>query len=95
MNRCPGNEKPCAVRRRAMDNTGTWASTSHHDATGEARDTLCLALAAVDAARQQLNRYATATDAPAWQIVDAADLLDVVAAYVADAVTGGPHHVDA
>ena len=78
-----------------MDNTGTWASASGDHVSGDAHDTLCLALAAVDAARQQLNRYATATDAPAWQIVDAADLLDVVAACVADAVTGGPQHVDA
>ena len=92
MSRHPGHEKPRAVRRRAMDNTGTLASTSSNHASADARDTLCLALAAVDAARQQLNRYATATDAPAWQVVDAADLLDVVAAGVADAVTGGTLH---
>jgi len=93
MNRHHENETPRAVRRRAWDNTGTWASTSGCDATADAGDTLCLALAAIDAARQQLNRYATATDAPAWQVVDAADLLDVVAAGVADAVTGGTRHV--
>ena len=92
MSRHLGHEKPRTVRCRAMDNTGTWASTSGSDATSDARDTLCLALAAIDAARQQLNRYATATDAPAWQVVDAADLLDVVAAGVADAVTGGTLH---
>lgn len=94
MNEYPGHEKPCAVRRRAMDNTGAWASTSGDDASGDARDTLCLALAAIDTACQQLNRYATATDAPAWQVVEAADLLDVVAACVADAVMGRLHHVD-
>lgn len=94
MNRSPRHEKPRAVRRRAMDNTGTWASASGGHATADASDTLCLALAAVDAARQQLNRYAAATDAPAWQVVDAADLLDRVAARMADAVTGGPQHVD-
>ena len=88
----PGNEKPRAVRRRAMDNTRAWASASGDDATGDARDTLCLALAAIHAARQQLQRYAIATDAPAWQVVDAADLLDAVAAGVADAMTGGAHH---
>jgi hypothetical protein len=92
MSTFPGNEKPRAVRRRASDNTGAWASASGGHATADARDTLCLALAAIDAARQQLNRYATATDAPAWQVVDAADLLDAVAAGVADAVTGGTHH---
>ena len=92
MSRHHENEKPRAVRRRAMDNTGAWASASGGHATADARDTLCLALAAIDAARQQLNRYATATDAPAWQVVDAADLLDAVAAGVADAVTGGTRH---
>jgi len=75
-----------------MDNTGAWASASGRDATADARDTLCLALAAIDAARRQLNRYAAATDAPAWQVVDAADLLDAVAAGVAAAVTGGTRH---
>lgn len=94
MNRYPGHEKPRAVRRRALNNTGAWASASGRDTTADAHDTLCLALAAIEAARQQLNRYATATDAPAWQVVDAADLLDTAAACVADAVTGGPHHVD-
>jgi len=89
MNLNLGNETPRAVRRRALDNTGTWASTSGCDATADARDGLCLALPAIKAARQQLNRYATATDAPAWRVVDATDLLDLVAAGVADAVTGG------
>lgn len=86
------NEKPRAVRRRAMDNTGTWASASVDHVSAEARDTLCLALAAVDAARQQLNRYANATDKPAWQVVDVADLLDVVGTFLGDAVTGGASH---
>lgn len=92
MSTFPGNETPRAVRRRARDNTGARASASGGHATADARGTLCLALAAIDAARQQLNRYATATDAPAWQMVDAADLLDAAAAAVADAVTGGTHH---
>lgn len=34
-----------------------------------------LALTATDAARSQLDRYAMATDCPAWEIVEAADLL--------------------
>jgi len=89
----PDNETPRAVRRRAWDYTGTWASTSGCDPTADARDTLCLALAAIDAARQQLNRYATATNAPAWQVVDAADLLDVAAAGVAEYMTGETRHV--
>jgi len=37
---------------------------------------VALALAAVDAARAQLARYAFATDSPAWQAVEAADQLD-------------------
>jgi len=93
MSTFPGKETPRAVRRRARDNTGAWASASGGHAIADARDTLCLALAAIDAARQQLNRYATAIDAPAWQVVDAADLLDAVAAGVAEAMTGGTRHV--
>ena len=93
MNRSPRNETPRAVKRRAFDNTEAWASASVDHVSAEARDTLCLALAAIDAARQQLHRYAAATDSPAWQVVDAADLLDVVAAGVVDAVTGGTRHV--
>ena len=75
-----------------MDNTGAWASASGDHATADAHDTLCLALAAIHAARQQLQRYAIATDAPAWQVVDAADLLDAVADSLATAITGGMHH---
>lgn len=37
---------------------------------------LVLALSAMDAARQQLDRYALATDAPAPGVIDAADLID-------------------
>lgn len=92
MNRRPQNEKPRAVRRRALNNTGTWASTSRDHANADGRDKLCLALAGVDAARLQLTRYATATDMPAWRAVDAADLLDAAAACVADALTGGLPH---
>lgn len=93
MNRRPGNETPRAVRRSALDNTGTWASTSGKHANSDGRDTLCLAPVAMDAARQQLSRYTTATNKPAWCAVDPADLREMVAASVADAATGGPHHV--
>jgi hypothetical protein len=37
---------------------------------------LVLALSAMNGAREQLDRYALATDEPAWDVVDAADLLD-------------------
>ncbi len=42
-----------------------------------------LALAATDAAREQLDRYALATDDPEPGIVDAADLLDAARAAMA------------
>ena len=48
---------------------------------------LALALADVDAARARLDRYALATDAPAWQAVDAADALDTARALLAKAVS--------
>lgn len=92
MNRRPGNEKPRTGRRRGLSNTETWASTGRSRANAEVRDRLCLALAAVNAARQQLSRYASATDTPAWRAVDAADLLDAAAARVADALAGGLPH---
>lgn len=52
-----------------------------------------LALVAIDAARGQLDRYALATDDPPACVVDAADLLDAAAAYLApveflDAIKG-------
>ena len=37
---------------------------------------LALTLAATNAARAQLARYALGTDTPAWGVVEAADLLD-------------------
>ena len=37
---------------------------------------LVLALSAIDAAREQLDRYALATDDPAHSVVDAADCID-------------------
>lgn len=46
-----------------------------------------LALIALDAAREQLDRYAHATDEPAWQAIDAADLLDAARAALAKAST--------
>jgi hypothetical protein len=47
---------------------------------------LVLALAAVDAARVQLDRYALATDEPAWCAVDATDALDAAPDLLAKAV---------
>ena len=51
---------------------------------------LLLALTAVHTARVQLDRYASATDAPAWQVVEAADLLEAAHHKLAEAATGSP-----
>lgn len=63
-------------RQTADEETlGPWeAQHSPQDAAA-----LILALAATDAARAQLARYALVTDTPAWEVVEAADLLDAVA----------------
>lgn len=37
---------------------------------------LSLALDATDSARRHLDHYASATDCPAWEVVEAADMLD-------------------
>ena len=42
-------------------------------------DHLQLAIAAADDIRNHLRDYADATDTPAWEVVEAADLLDSVA----------------
>lgn len=51
---------------------------------------LVLAVTATHAARAQLDKYATATDAPAWQVVEAADLLERVHDLIAEAARGTP-----
>lgn len=51
---------------------------------------LLLALTAVYTACVQLDRYAHATDAPAWQVIDAADLLEAVHDKLAEATRGTP-----
>jgi hypothetical protein len=48
---------------------------------------LRLAMLAVDEVRQHLREYADATDRPAWEAVQAADLLDTVAELLAKAGT--------
>lgn len=47
---------------------------------------LFLAVVAMDAALEQLDRYAMATDEPAWGVVDAADMLDAARDAMAQAV---------
>lgn len=48
---------------------------------------LHLAMLAADEVRQHLRDYADATDRPAWEAVQAADLLDTVADLLAKAGT--------
>lgn len=57
----------------------------------ELNSCLSLALAAVDAARTQLSRYANATDQPAWSVVTAADCLDTACTQLGEAIAGGRH----
>ncbi len=58
--------------------------------TSDTAGLLLLTLTAVRAAREQLDRYATVTDAPAWQVVEAADLLDTAHERLAEAARGAP-----
>lgn len=67
----------------------TVATLPGPDSTAHTSGHLSLALAAVDAARAQLDRYALATDTPAWQAVDAADALDTARASLTKAVCDG------
>ena len=61
--------------------------------TSQTTDTsaaLLLALTAVYTARVQLDRYANATDSPAWQAIDAADLLEAAHDKLIAATRGAP-----
>lgn len=56
--------------------------------TPGAAASLLMVQATIDAARMRLDRYALETDAPAWQIVDAADLLEAAHRKLANAAIG-------
>jgi hypothetical protein len=60
-------------------------------ATAETLGNLSQALAAVEAAREQLQTYALATDAPLFGVVDAADHLDRASACLAGSLMGADH----
>ena len=62
----------------------------HAQRTPDTGAALLLALTAVHSARVQLARIAHATDAPAWQVVDAADLLDAAQDRLAEAAKASP-----
>lgn len=88
----PQNAKPHAGGRGASMSADTWAGGGDRHPTPQTFAPLSLALTAVDAARAALDRYALATDTPAWGAVEAADLLDASRAALTDAMTEGTHH---
>ncbi len=82
----PTKAKPDAGGRRASQGANAWTATSgtkHNPTLASAR---LLAVCAINAARQQLDRYAQETDNPDPAMVDAADLLDAAS----DALAGVP-----
>lgn len=56
----------------------------------DATAALLLALTAVHAAQSQLDKIAATTDAPAWQVVEASDLLEAAYDRLADAAKASP-----
>jgi hypothetical protein len=64
------------------------------NASAESLGNLSLALAALEAAREQLQTYALATDAPLVGVVDAADHMDRASACLADSLMGADHAAD-
>jgi len=74
-------ENPLFPASLATDGTqgagaNTQASIYGAERSPEEPATLILALTATDAARGLLSRLADLTDTPAWEVVEAADLLD-------------------
>lgn len=80
MIRPPDIKKPHGGNREASDNTRALASDSEGKDNPPASAALFLAVVAIDAARDQLDQYALATDDPDPETVTAADLLDVARA---------------
>jgi len=75
--RVPRKAKPHAGRRGASRNAPARNSRSRTDTTPHPNPTLYLAWVATDAASQELDDYASRTDAPPLGIVEAADALDL------------------
>jgi hypothetical protein len=59
--------------------------------TPDAMAGISLALAAIEAAQERLERYALATDGPTPGAVDALDALDPARAALGAALSGGDH----
>ena len=81
----PTKAKPGAGGRRASQGANTWTATSEAKDTATATLARIRVLIALDASREQLDRYALATDQPEPGIVEAADLLDAARAAMAGA----------
>lgn len=79
----PEKAKPHGGNREVSENTTAWTSDSGVKHSPDEASALFLALAATDAARAQLDRYALATDDPEPGVVEAADLLDAARAAMA------------
>ncbi len=79
----PEKAKPHGGNREVSENTTAWTSDSGRKHSPDEASALLLALAATDAARGQLDRYAMATDDPRCGVVEAADLLDAARAAMA------------
>ena len=83
----PTKAKPGAVgQRRASQGANAWTAASNPQDTAAMALARILAVSAMDAARERLEAYALATDDPAPDMVDAADLLDAAR----DALAGLP-----
>ena len=85
MNRHPTNAKPHGGNRGAsIERKGNRVYLASLSALYG--DHLRLAIAATDEIRNHLRDYADTTDTPAWEAVEAADLLDSVADLLGKAV---------
>ena len=83
----PEKTKPHGGNREASENTTAWESDSRTEHSPHEAAALILALTATDAARRLLSRYAGMTDAPACEVVEAADNLDAARVMLARVVT--------
>jgi len=86
------NAKPDAGRRRVPELVGTGQGINDVKHSPENSAALLLALASLDAAREQLDRFAMATDEPPWTVVNAADNVDAARAHLSEAIAGGFRH---
>jgi hypothetical protein len=70
-------------RAGCSQSAGTWASGSEGEHSPTLRRWRTVARMGVALAGWALDRYARATDEPAWTVIDAADHIDAAAQYLA------------